>query len=185
MKRKNKKPLTSSAEVVDNHLILSLTNANEPIVWRMALDKIGTASFEIKEIKTSGHHKLILKPKKGTAETIATFEIKNDALEALIQASDAMQKPAHSNKNLNTNEQKINIVAAGPTSQKNKQSKSKWLWLLLGLLIVIGLYSYLMSLMPSRIQDLGNTQTTNSAPVTPSNLQSGVPMSADDFLNNM
>jgi len=182
MKLKNKKPLASSAEVVENHLILSLTNAKEPIVWRMALDKIGTASFEIKEIKTSGNHKLVLKPKKGNAETIATFEAQEDALTALIQASDAMQKPANTNKASKTNEQKINIIT--PDASKTKKG-GKWLWLLLGLFIVIGLYSYLMSLMPNRVQNFGGAQTTNSAPASPSGLQSGVPMSADDFLNNL
>jgi len=59
-----KKQLKSSAEVVDKHLILSLPNAVEPIVWRMALDKIGTASFEIKHVKASDSYKLILKPKR-------------------------------------------------------------------------------------------------------------------------
>ena len=177
MKRKNSKPLTSSAEVVDNHLILSLTNAIEPIVWRMALDKIGTASFEIKEIKTSGNHKLVLKPKKGTAETIATFEQKDDALTALIQASDAMQKPNNVNKTSKSNEQKINIITPEAINSSTKQSSKKWLWLLLGLFIVIGLYSYLVNSMPNRVSNIGSTQTATTAPTSPSGLQSGIPLS--------
>jgi len=45
------KQLSSSAEVVEKHLILSLPNAIDPVVWRMALTKIGTASFEVKPVK--------------------------------------------------------------------------------------------------------------------------------------
>ncbi len=185
MIRKKNAPLTSSAEVVDNHLIIALPNAIEPVVWRMELDKVGTASFEIKEIKTSGHYKFNLKPKKGTAEIIATFETKDDALNALVQSSDAMQNPVTSSnvKTKNDKEQKINIVtSAAPQSEPKSKGINKWVKLLLGLLIVVGLYAYLMSLMPNRINNLSDSPAATPSSSTP---QTGVPLSADDFLNGM
>lgn len=181
MKSKKKEPLTSSSEVVENHLVLSLTNAIDPIVWRIAFDKVGTASFEIKEIKTSGHHKLVLKPHKETAETIAVFEEREDALTALIQASDAMQKPAKTCTVTTAKPQEANNIIAADSSKKSK----KWLWLFLGLITLIALYGYLVNLMPNRTANFGSAQTTASSSAKSNNAQSGVPMSADDFLNNM
>ena len=187
--KKQKNVRQSSAEVIDDHLILSLTNAVEPVVWRMELNKIGTASFEIKEIKASGNHKLVLKPKKGTAETIATFETKDEALVALTQASTALQNPVQ-NTPTNT-EQKINVITPtiASTNETNApKSKNKWLWLFLGFLVVIGLYSYLMSMVPNRINNFGSAPTTNSstnAPSSDNRAPAGVPLSADDLLGNM
>ena len=176
------KKIKSSAEVVDKHLILSLPNAIEPIVWRMDLSKMGTASFEIKKIKSSDAHKLVLKPKKGTAESIAQFEDKETALNALLQASEAMQRPEHSEQFAapinNANNKQTTL-----TQPKNKSS-NKWLYLFLGFLAVIALYIYMTMQIPKKItRPTNNSETTipssnDKAPV-------GVPLSADDFLNGL
>jgi len=192
MKRKTKTAITSSAEVVDSHLILALPNAVDPVVWRMALDKIGTASFEIKEIKTSGHFKLVLKPKKGTAELIATFETKDEALAAMMQASDAMQNPSSEQaKKSDSKEPKINIVTPQTAIDNSSAKKGgqKWLWLFLGLILVIGLYAVLSNMMPNRIENFGSEQQAAGAQLSSQGSsarpQTGVPLSADDFLNGL
>ncbi len=178
----NKKQLTSSAEVVDKHLILSLPNAIEPIVWRMALDKIGTASFEIKSVKKGTVFNLVMKAKKGAAETIAPFNQKEEALDALMKASNALQKPEISNNNTATATVKkiSNKTAANPPHTNN----NKWLYLLLGALFVVGLYFYMINQIPTTISNLGNN-APNLSSGNNAQPQTGVPLSADDFLNGL
>ncbi len=175
---KNKK-LTSSAEVVNDHLVLSLPNAEEPVVWRMALKDMGTASFEIKPVKNSNVHKLVLKPKKGTAEIIAPFQDKDTALEALIKASDALQSGGTSKKNNGAANETENVTAT--PQQKTRSGSNKWLYLLLGLGIVIGLYAFLSNQAPNRIGTLTATQNTADTNV---NSEVGIPLSADDYFKD-
>ena len=86
-------------------------------------------------------------------------------------------------KTKNDKEQKINIVtSAAPQSEPKSKGINKWVKLLLGLLIVVGLYAYLMSLMPNRINNLSDSPAATPSSSTP---QTGVPLSADDFLNGM
>lgn len=172
----NKKQTTSSAEVIDKHLILSLPNAIDPVVWRMALDKIGTASFEVKQAKNSDACKLMLKPKKGTVETIASFNKKDETLEALLHASNALQKPIAASNKPSTNR---------PTTANEKKGGNKWLYLFIGFLVVIGLYAYMSSLIPKQINDFGSTNQTSAAAGNNSQDQSGVAISADDFLSGL
>lgn len=182
---------TSSAEVIDNHLVLSFPEAIEPIVWRMSLDKIGSASFEVKQDSNSEQTKLILKPKKGTTEIIACFSTKKEAVEALMVSSKALQHSSstppssHQEKVIVQNSQDPNeshetvvIKKTSPTSEKQK-----WFIALLGALIVIGLYYYLISLIPETIQDFNNPASATSISSNPTE-STGVPVSADDFLGS-
>lgn len=185
MSLKGNKKIKSSAEVVDKHLILSLPNAIEPIVWRMELSKMGTASFEIKKIKSSDVHKLVLKPKKGVAEPIAQFEDKETALNALLQASDAMQRPGHNEPSIvaPSNNVPNSNVQSTPTQSKNKTS-NKWLYLFLGFVAVIALYIYMTMQIPKKITDQTNSSET-TIPSSSNKVPVGVPLSADDFLNGL
>ena len=170
---KNKKSY-SQAEIVDSHLVLSLLDAQEPKVWRMELDKIGTASFEIKQSQNEDETKLILKPKKGTAEIIATYDTKEAALNALSMASQALQNQ--------TCARKISKSApANTNSAEVSENQKRWVGVLVGAFVVIGLYMYLSSLMPKENLGFGNTSvsTNSTAPVQE---RTGVPVSADEFL---
>lgn len=169
----------TNAEVVDGHLVLSLLDAQEPKIWRMALDKIGTASFEVKQTKESDETKLILKPKKGAAEIIASYDSKAQAVAALKNASLALQ-----GKKINKGQTNAVFAAQASTPQtahNTDKQGSNWGILFLGVLLVIGLYIYLTSMMP-QIAPV----TTGTTTKTPSSQnQTGVPMSADDFLSGM
>lgn len=176
--KSTKQTNNTSADVVDGHLVLSLLNAQEPKVWRMALDKIGTASFEIKNDEKSSVSKLVLKPKKGTAEIIAAFDTQEEALVALTSASNALQKKENKKtapKQKTKNEQ---IVIDTP----QKSGAPKWLMLLFFAAIVVGLYLYLSSLIPQNAIELTNT-SASSASIGEQQPRTGVPMSADDFLS--
>lgn len=166
----------TNAEVVDGHLVLSLLDAQEPKVWRMALDKIGTASFEIKKTKDSEETKLVLKPKKGTAEIIAVYNTQAQAIHALTNTSVVLQGKKQSKS------QAITVESPTATPQitiDNKQG-SKWSILLFAVIVVIGLYVYLTSMMPEV-----SPITTGTTTAPSSQNQTGVPMSADDFLSGM
>jgi hypothetical protein len=182
MSSQKKKKFSSSAEVVDKHLILSLPNASEPIVWRMELETIGTASFEISKDKAKKSYKLMLKPKKGSAEVIAPFTEEDDAITALMQASEAMQRPATntaSTQNINT---PVMNPVPNATQQQSTQFSKKWMYLLLGFIAAIGLYVFMTKQTPKT--NNFDTSTKNSLS-SESDSKTGVPMSADDFLNNL
>lgn len=181
----------AKGQVIDGHLILSLPHAAEPVVWRMELEKIGTASFEVKQDKENGSAKLVLKPKKGTAEVIAPFDNRDDAVEALMIASNALQnakpqaivqaKPNNTaaDKNEKTTIQYQDVIQS-PNAADNSET-SKWLIAIIGALFVIGLYYYLTTLIPENIpstdyQSAANTSSSDPASTT------GVPVSADEFL---
>jgi hypothetical protein len=175
--KKTKNIQTTSADVVNDHLILSLLGAKDPKIWRMSLDKIGTASLEIKQEKDSAVTKLILKPKKGTAEIIASFNSQEEALEALTLAAEALQhKDTQEKMPIKHREN------TGNTNPETSTSSSKWIIVLLGLVIVIGLYYYLDKLIPNK--NIGFEKATSSQTNTSSPQETiGVPVSADDFLN--
>lgn len=183
----------TKAQVVDDHLVLSLLHAQEPKIWRMALDKIGTASFEIKTDSNSNVTKLILKPKKGTAEIIAAFENKKIAIDALTAASSALQnqsaqvttknteqKRTKAKQESETGAQKI-IYTDQPPSKANEAQK--WLIALMGAIIVVGLYMYLTSLIPETNVEFQG-QTARAVATDPQS-STGVPVSADDFLGGL
>lgn len=167
---------STSANIADGHLVLSLLDAQDPKVWRMALDKIGTATFELKSEKDSETTKLVLKPKKGTAEIIATFNTKNDAFNALTVASDALNY-----KQTATKEKLENPTTSAQTT--NTSSSKKWVLLLMGFVTVILLYVYMTSLIPQTT--VGFEQNTTSSTQPNNNSTTGVPLSADEFLGSM
>lgn len=185
-----KKSNSLSADVINEHLILSLPHALEPIVWRMAMDKIGTAAFEVKQDAKSETTNLILKPKKGTAEIIAPFATKEDAIDALMAASNAMQnaeRTSTANDSPNTRKpnrikEKTKITHA--PSVKNASESQKWIIAILGAIIVIGLYSYLTTLIPNTVDSTTISNQASMATGAPQDT-TGVPVSADDFFSGM
>lgn len=178
---KKSAPSSASAEVVKDHLVLSLPHALEPIVWRMALDKIGTAAFEVKQKAKTTHYILVLKPKSGAVEIIAPFETKEGAVEALISASTALQQgeSVPSQKNKRDPQSKID-----KTETRNKSKSQNWAIAVLGAIIVLGLFYYLTTLIPTEISPSSINNSASNIVNTPQDT-TGVPVSADDFLNGL
>ena len=171
-----------SATVADNHLVLSLPNAVEPIIWRKSLDKIGSATFEVKKSTTKGQYNLTLKKTKTTSETIAKFDNKDDAFAALNAASEAFHGnniTPKAQRSVNTNQQQVEYHAPKDSGGK------KWLLVLIAALLVIGLYIYMGKIMPTQqiITNTSSTPATNSS--VPAADTTGVPVSADDFFNSV
>jgi hypothetical protein len=178
----------AKGQVIDGHLILSFPNATEPVVWRMELDKIGTASFEVKQDTETNTARLVLKPKKGTAEVIAPFATREEAVEALMLASNAMQN-AQTTQAVHAKKQSEKRIAeyqdnTQTTAGKSGTEATKWFLAVFGAIVVIGLYYYLTTLIP---ENINSTQSATVADVRGSDPAStaGVPMSADDFLGGL
>ena len=163
---------STSANVVDGHLVMSLLNAQEPKIWRMDLNKIGTASFEIKQDKDSSITKLILKPKKGTAEIIAIFNSQEEAIGALTLAANALQG----------NETSSNKVQ--DKTSETSSSSPKWLFVLLGLFVVVGLYFYTSNLVPEKNIGFEQVVTTSTTNTSSPQETIGIPVSADDYFKD-
>lgn len=174
-----------SADVVDGYLILSLPGAIDPVVWRMALDKIGTASFEVKKLKDNDKAKLVLKPKKGTAEIIASFNTQEEALDALVAASNAMQSDGQK-QTVTANENSPKASGKTKNKKQNKTQKSngnQWGIAFIGALAVIGLYYYLTTQIPQEINTAGTQGSTTTQTSSPTST-AGKPISADDYLSD-
>ena len=172
-----------AASVSEGYLVLSLPHAIEPVVWRQSLEKIGSALFEIKSGKEDTFN-LVLKKTKTTSDIIASFEDKEDAIDALNAASNAL----HSKKTVRMN---APIPKANNNNHDNKESSQsfsgegqKWLVALLAAIIVIGMYYYLTTLMPERNFGASVSTATQAGASSDNPNQTGVPVSADDFLNS-
>lgn len=160
---------TKNVSMIDNHLVLSLTDLESPIIWRMSLEEIGSAVFSIKSTKTKTS--LILKKSDKTTEEIAIFKDKESASEILSSISDIlMRKESHQSG------------TGKKTITTSKKEASKWLIALLLVVIVVGLYYYLMTLMPQRSNDLTSNTTTSSVP---SAGRTGQAIDADEFLRGL
>ncbi len=170
----------SQAQLVDQCLVLSCPHAVEPIVWRMEVEKIGTASFEVKENAKDGTSKLVLKPKKGTAELIANFSSKEQAIDALVTTSNALQTQSMNREGVNNL-----TVSSKKVPRADQDGKNKWVFPVLGIIIVIALYAYMLPLIPQP-QTLGAGDIAEKGNISqdPKNT-TGVPVSADAFLEGL
>jgi hypothetical protein len=167
-----------SATVADDHLVLSLPTAIEPVIWRKSLKDIGSTTFEVKKAPKKDIYNLTLKKTKTTSETIASFDSKEDAVDALNAASKAFHNKDSSKKSSKSSNSADQNNASG--------GGKKWIYALIALLVSIGLYTYMSKLIPQETTFTNNNTAStspNSGPITPDS--TGVPVSADDFLSNM
>lgn len=174
MKKRAQQP---QAQCVDNVLILSFPNAIDPIVWRMDVNEIKTASFEIQSLKEKNAFKLFLKPKNGKEEIIACFNDKDTAFEALMLASDALH-------NDNANIKSTTKTKSKKEKKEKKRGSGKWLALFGGVILIAILYFYMISLIPNT-QSFQPTSTSLNNEQINTQDKTGVPVSADDFFQGM
>jgi hypothetical protein len=161
----------SSAKVVDGNLILSLPDAQTPIVWRMELGSVKASAMEIRTEQNDPYFHLVLKTAKGETQKIAPYDTRDQAMRALIAISKALE-------------------TAQPQNQDDgrsgvKKSKSSWLkWVLIIPLGLIGLFvilSFISFTTRNNALQTGNAPTLDQ-PAPQSDTQSGVPIPADEML---
>ncbi len=169
---------TSNVKIVDGKLILSLPEAQTPVVWQMDLNKAQSASFTVIENKKENNFTLVFKSDDGSTDEIAPFDEKQTAVEILMATSNALQnahgkiKPAANN---NTN-----------TSSEKKTDKLGAILAIALVFVLIGIWM-LSAAGSGRIGEGGvnpSTASTSFGGASDPRQSSGVPVSADDFLSN-
>ena len=161
----------SSAKVVDGKLVLSFPNAINPVVWQMDSQDVKASALEVNDNKKSGYD-LMLKTLKGESVHVASFEKKDEALEGLMAASRAMER---GNK----------TMGSGFTNDGSSSFRGKGF--LKGMLFVIGalvVIFVLMNILASVTLRAGGGVSGLERAAVSAPTQSGVPVSADDFLRS-
>lgn len=173
---------SSSARVVDGTLILSLPDAVSPVVWRMDLGFVRASAMEVRK-EEDGTFMLVLKTPKKDVNEIAPFTTKAKALNALMAVSRAME-----NAQGQIRPSPAATVETGTTAAVGAApaKKSKWKKLFTGLFAVILLFMFLVviiNLTPPPPRDFP-AGTAEGPRATAPGEDTGVPLSADEFLQN-
>ena len=164
----------ASARVVDGKLILSLPNALTPVVWQMDVSDVKTSAIESHTDEKSGQHTLRFISTGKTAKDIASFEKKEDAIDALMAVSGALENAHGSIK------PKENVGGAQPVYAPMRPKRPWWKYVLVILGILIALF-VLANIMVSSTGVPTNRQNVNNV-AQETQSEAGVPMSADQFL---
>lgn len=161
----------NTASVVDGKLILSFPKAQTPTLWQMDLNDAKTSALEVKS-SANDCYTLCMKPTKGDAVDIATFSKQDGALEGLMAVSKALEK-AHGQ--FSSKGEGAPVVITAPI-----KLWKKILMFLGGFFVLFFIWSVLQV---GSYQNTGYVAPTGAplGSVSPAP-QSGVPMSADDFL---
>ena len=178
---------TSTAKVVDGRLVLSLTDAQKPVVWQFDLSVAKSSAIELRETN-SGETTLILKTAKQDVQDIATYDTSEKAVRALLAISRAMERA----------QGQMHAPQAGtyPPPAIIPPSHSNWKSILIKgftniiatlvvlFLIFMGIIWFASS--PTNQLPSGEAQSSveNAAPPSIPNAASGTGQSADDFLNS-
>ncbi len=168
----------SSARVVDGKLVLSFPHAITPVVWQMDLTQVKASALEVHEDKTTGVATLVLKTPGGSNTDVAPFEKKSQAVEALMAVSRALESA----------QGQIRVVAAGEAATyaqapRKPFSPGKWIAAVLALFMLFILFNIWGSNLPQRPSSVESASSADPSAPRPE-AEAGVPLSADDFLNN-
>ncbi len=169
MTKTNDKSIT----IIGNKLIVSLPNAQMPVVWQMDLEQAQSASFTIKEDKKAKSFVLISKIENDKADEIASFSDKQDSVAVLMEISSALQNiPVQTNVADNNPES----LTAQKSNAKDNKIGAVLSLSLVAILIIIWIFS--------ASNNLNTVEYNDRASNAPSSGSSGVAISADDFLSN-
>ena len=165
--------LKSHAEIVDGKLILSCPGAIKPVVWQMDLASVKASALEVEHNKDKKAHILVLKTTRGETSEIVSFANHERAFDTLMKAAKALRKA----------QGKIKTAANDSTALTGKGTSTgrffrTLLLLVLGGALTIGLLMMITLMGQKRFA--GNSASV-TAPIQ-SAPESGVPLSADDFL---
>lgn len=172
---------SASASVVDGTLIISLPQALTPVVWRMELGHVRASALEVRK-QDNGTHVLTLKTPKGDVYDIAPFDTRGKAVQALMSVSRAMEQ-AHGQMRAavsgSTANDATGTVPATQAATPQETAKGRFITGIIGTVLLLGLIAiFLNTTGPDQASVGSNNNTAAPAPAT------GVPLSADDFLNN-
>ena len=164
--------MQNTVSVNKGSLVLSLPNALEPVVWQMDIKQAKAAGFTVKE-SVPGKWALVKKSPDNTETQIALFETKDDAMNILMDVSEGLQGGSKGTHNCKHHAQE---------PHSNVTELKKWGIAAGGVIIVIGLFFYLASIVPQSTEPFMNEASIQTNASTPN--ATGVPVSADAFLSS-
>ncbi|MGQ0527683.1 MAG: hypothetical protein ACT4OY_06630 [Alphaproteobacteria bacterium] len=173
-----KGPGCGNVHVVDGKLILSFPNALTPVVWQMDLAQTKASSLEVMEKDGGKTHALLIKTPKGETLEVALFAKKSQAVNGLVAASRALST-AHGQIRAHT------VAGSNDTGENYTVPARKkgfsWKTFMLGILMLFILMTVWASLTPpTAINESGDA----GLPVPAPEAETGVPLSADEYLRN-
>jgi hypothetical protein len=125
---------------------------------------------------------LILKTPRGDDTEIAPFAARTEAIDALMAVSRALEKAhGHIRPFSGTSQTDGNSSTAGSTSRQPARGFGKWIAVILGIVLLLILFNVWGALLP---RPAGGLQPLEPAQLDqlPPPADTGVPISADDFL---
>ncbi|HEY0901136.1 MAG TPA: hypothetical protein VGD95_03330 [Micavibrio sp.] len=191
---------SASASVVDGTLIIALPQAITPVVWRMELGHVRASALEVRA-QENGVYMLTLKTPKGDVHDIAPFSSRGQAVQALMSVSRAMEqahgqmRAATMSPTMASTHDAAHMTAANSNSDvaqpalqmpagkvAAESSKGRFITGVIGTLLLLALIAILLNTGKPSDSVIANSHSpaAGSAATAPT----GVPMSADDFLNN-
>ncbi len=187
MKKGNKQNnlMKSTATVVDGKLMLSLPDAYTPVVWQMDLQEAASSALEVKKDEGSDRFILGLKKEDNSISEIASYEEREKAVEALMAISNAMQN-AHgkirATQNVAAPVQTMPMGQMPVMNGANQNDSSGKAGAVLAVLMVVILVVAVVTLAPRGENGMTTSTPDNTTSRSASN--TGVPVSADDFLSS-
>lgn len=175
----------ASARVIDGKLILSFPDALSPVVWQMNLNEVAASALRVEEKAKTKNFALVMTT-QDSAMDVALFAAREQAVEALMTASHALENAA--------GQIQASTPAgyyAGPHAMPAanivaiQKPRRRWIPVGLALLALLGFFTYWTSLQPRAPQSYNADPAANTAASTQggsAQQQSGVPVSADEFL---
>lgn len=183
--------LVPSAKVVDGILILSLPDALRPVVWQMELGQSRTSALEVREQEDGTCHLTLKTPRQDVLE-MAPYATKAQAIRALQTVAAAMEKAhgqlrpyAHAAMGSENGDSPVSPypVPAIPYAASicnSLTSRSGVLRLAALAIVFLALVVFFVFSggggAPSSIGANGDSRATTNS------VQTGTPVSADDFL---
>lgn len=169
----------NNVSIAGGKLILSLPEADSPVVWQMALDNAQACAFVISEDKKKKIFSLVSKDQAGNELSIADFKKKEDAVAVLMKTSDILQNGDH----------QVQASKKGGAADRNEASsgkdKSDKHGALIAFALIVVLFAVWMISASSEIEDVTDVNGVQQSGLNVSPRESvGVPVSADDFLSN-
>ncbi len=180
---------SATASVVDGTLILSLPDALTPVVWRLDLSHAKASALEVRDHE-DGSFILLLKTPRGDVNEIARFSTRGRAITALMSVTHAMEQShgqfrpaAYAGEPYNAAHLPVPVRGkkGKPHSGHSNSNSKGWIGGIIAIALIIFLGGVAMNMGPKLVSS--NAALAPAAGIVPSQA-AGVPVSADDFLNN-
>ncbi|MCB1557493.1 MAG: hypothetical protein KDJ50_01055 [Alphaproteobacteria bacterium] len=176
------------AKVVDGILILSLPDADSPVVWQMEVGQAKSSAMEVRPAdQNNSSYKLVLKTPRADVLDIASYSKKEDAVRALMTVSEAMENAQGQIRALaqtGTPHQRPYdyTVPAIRSSHYNDNKLSTYIFKPLGYvssaIILLVILFFLSTSMIGMYSGMGSSSASSSSSMSSENQ----PISAEDFL---